>query len=48
MTTYAQRRLVQDLQKIRKNNDQGIVAQPNSDNIYLWEAYILGPVDSTW
>ena len=48
MTTFSQRRLIQDLQKIRKNDDEGIVATPNVDNIFTWEAYILGPVDTIW
>jgi ubiquitin-conjugating enzyme E2 B len=48
MATFAQRRLVQDLQKIRKNNDEGIIATPNSDDIFTWQAYILGPVDTIW
>ena len=48
MATFSQRRLVQDLQKIRKNNDEGIVAIPHSNNIFLWQAYILGPFDTVW
>lgn len=48
MALFSQRRLVQDLQKIRKNDDEGIVATPHANNIFRWEAYILGPVDTVW
>ncbi len=36
MYSFSQRRLVQDLQKVRKNDDEGIVATPNADNIFKW------------
>jgi ubiquitin-protein ligase len=40
MATFARRRLLQDLQKLRKNVNFGIEAMPNDDNIFLWDAYI--------
>lgn len=36
MSTPAQRRLVQDIQRIRKNQDNGMDASPDSDNLLLW------------
>lgn len=48
MSTTAQRRLLQDFQKIKKNNDEGIDAIPDEDNIYQWEAVIYGPMDTIW
>lgn len=49
MSTTAQRRLLQDLTKIRKsNNDEGIDAIPDEDNLYLWDAIIYGPMDTIW
>ena len=48
MSTTAQRRLLQDLQKIKKSNDEGIDAVPDEDNLYSWEAVIYGPMDTIW
>ena len=48
MSTNAQRKLLQDLQRIKKNNDQGIDATPDEDNLMLWEAVIYGPIDTIW
>lgn len=36
MSTTAQRRLLQDLQKIKKSNSEGIDAVPDEDNLYQW------------
>ncbi len=48
MSTTAQRRLLQDLQKIKKSNSEGIDAVPDEDNLYQWEAIIFGPLDTIW
>ena len=48
MSTAAQRRLLQDLQKIKKCFNEGIDAVPDEDNLYQWEAVIFGPLDTIW
>ena len=40
MTSPASRRLLKDLQKIEKEEDSGINATPEEDNLFLWEAII--------
>jgi ubiquitin-conjugating enzyme E2 A len=48
MATNAQRKLVQEHQKIKKNSFEGIDAVPDEDNIYQWEAVIYGTLDTIW
>jgi ubiquitin-protein ligase len=48
MSRNAQRKLLQDLERIKKNNDEGINAVPDEDNLMLWEAVIYGPNDTIW
>jgi ubiquitin-conjugating enzyme E2 A len=48
MSTTAQRRLLQDLKKIKNSKNEGIDAVPDEDNLYMWEALILGPLDTVW
>jgi ubiquitin-protein ligase len=48
MSTTAQRRLLQELQKVRKSKEEGIEAAPNEDNLYQWEAVIYGPLNTIW
>ena len=48
MTTPAARRLLKDLTKIQKEEDGGINATPQEDNIFLWEALIEGPEGTPW
>ena len=43
MTSPASRRLLKDLQKIEKEEDSGINATPEEDNLFIWEAIIEGP-----
>lgn len=48
MATPAQRRLLQDYQKIKKSIEEGLDATPDEDNLLLWEAVIFGPIDTIW
>lgn len=36
MSTTAQRRLLQELQKLKKHDGEGIDALPDEDNLYQW------------
>ena len=42
MSSSAQRRLLKDLQKIKKEEDEGISATPLANNLLKWEAIIEG------
>lgn len=48
MTSSASRRLLKDLQKIQKEEDGGINASPDEENLFLWEALIEGPEGTPW
>ncbi len=48
MTSPAQRRLLKDLQKIKKEEDEGINATPNEDSLFKWEAIIEGTEGTPW
>ena len=48
MSTQAQRKLLQELQRIKKSDIEGIEAQPDEDNLYQWSALIVGPLDTPW
>ena len=48
MSTNATRKLMGELNKIKNSGDEGIEAVPDEDNLYLWEAVILGPLDTIW
>ena len=48
MTSPAQRRLQRDFKKIEKEQEQGIIATPEENNIFLWEAIITGPDNTAW
>lgn len=48
MTSPASRRLLKDLQKIQKEEDGGINATPEEDNLFVWEALIEGPEGTPW
>lgn len=43
MSTPAQKRLVKDLERIKKEEKEEIMAAPLEDNIMLWLAHIEGP-----
>lgn len=44
----AQKRLVKDLQKISGEEDSGINASPDEDNLFKWTAFIEGPERTVW
>jgi ubiquitin-protein ligase len=44
----ARRRLMADLKNLKKENPDGVSAQPNSDSIFLWTGVIQGPSESAW
>lgn len=48
MTSPASRRLLKDLQKIQKEDDGGITATPDENNLFVWEALIEGPEGTPW
>jgi ubiquitin-conjugating enzyme E2 A len=49
MTNNAERRLMKDLKKIQKEqNDDSITAIPDEDSIFNWTAIIMGPDDTEW
>lgn len=41
-------RLMRDLSKLEKEEDDSIFASPLENNIYQWEAVILGPEGTAW
>ena len=44
----AEKRLVKDLQKISGEEDSGINASPDQDNLFKWTAFIEGPERTVW
>jgi len=44
----ARKRLMKDLSRLEKDSDDGIFASPIDDDIFKWEAIILGPEDTPW
>lgn len=48
MASPATRRLLKDLQKIQKEEDNGINATPQEENLFTWEAIIEGPEKTPW
>ena len=48
MTSAATKRLLKDLQKIQKEEDSGLNASPEEDNLFVWEAIIEGPERTAW
>ena len=48
MTSPASRRLLKDLQKIGKEENSGINATPEADNLFIWEAVVEGPEKTPW
>lgn len=47
-TNQSQTRLLRDLSRIEKEGEDSIFASPDENNIYHWEAVILGPESSVW
>jgi ubiquitin-protein ligase len=48
MSTPARRRLFHDLKKLQKEENSGLLAVPNENNMMSWEAIIFGPDDTAW
>lgn len=48
MATTARRRLLKDIQKMEEEIDEGIIAVPDPDNLYEWDAVIYGPENTIW
>ena len=44
----AEKRLIKDLQKISQDEDSGINASPDQNDILNWTAYIEGPEKTIW
>lgn len=47
MSTPARKRLIRDLKALTANPPEGINAAPDQDNLMLWTAVIIGPVDTS-
>eukprot|EP01004_Peranema_trichophorum_P009583 NODE_8330_length_688_cov_97.883186_g7708_i0.p1 GENE.NODE_8330_length_688_cov_97.883186_g7708_i0~~NODE_8330_length_688_cov_97.883186_g7708_i0.p1 ORF type:complete len:192 (+),score=47.65 NODE_8330_length_688_cov_97.883186_g7708_i0:54-578(+) len=47
-SSQAKRRLLRDLRKIQDDPPQGVTGAPMDDNIFSWNAIILGPDDTCW
>jgi hypothetical protein len=47
-TNQSQVRLMRDLTRIEKEGEDSIFASPEENDIYHWEAVILGPDSSVW
>lgn len=41
-------RLMKDLNRIEKEADDSIMASPNENDLYNWEAIIFGPENTPW
>lgn len=41
--SIASQRLMKDFQRLQKENDEGIMASPQENNLMLWTATIFGP-----
>ncbi|SBT34327.1 ubiquitin-conjugating enzyme, putative [Plasmodium ovale wallikeri] len=48
MSTFARRRIIQDLNKINKEQKKTFEASPFADNIMCCHAIIRGPEDTIW
>ncbi|EDO06421.1 putative Ubiquitin-conjugating enzyme E2 2 [Babesia bovis T2Bo] len=48
MSTFARRRIVQDISKITKDPPEGCRAEPFPDNMMVCHAIIRGPKDTLW
>lgn len=48
MSTPARRRLFHDLKKLKNEENNGLLAVPNENNMMSWEAIIFGPDDTSW
>lgn len=48
MNSTAQRRLQKDLMRLMKEQPEGVDANPLDDNLFVWEGFIEGPVESPW
>lgn len=48
MSTFARRRIIQDLNKINKDQNKSFEAAPFADNIMCCHAIIRGPEDTIW
>lgn len=48
MSTPAEKRLIRDLQKLSKEQDDSINASPEEGNLYNWSAFIEGPQGTSW
>jgi ubiquitin-protein ligase len=46
--TDAQRRLLWDFQNLQASQCESVSASPNPNNIFEWNAVILGPDDTEW
>jgi ubiquitin-conjugating enzyme E2 A len=44
----AEKRLIKDLQKISQEQDSGINASPEENNLFRWTAFIEGPERTMW
>ncbi|GBE61453.1 ubiquitin-conjugating enzyme [Babesia ovata] len=48
MSTFARRRIVQDISKVTKDPPDGVRAEPFDDNMMVCHAVITGPKDTLW
>lgn len=48
MSTPARRRLFHDLKKMKSEENSGLLAVPNENNMMHWEAIIFGPDETAW
>lgn len=48
MSTQTNRRILNDLKMIKKDFDKNIYAEPLPDDLYLWNAVIIGQNDTIW
>ena len=49
MSSVAKMRLMNDLKRCNKPDDiTNVYAMPTSNNLFVWEAIILGPLDTIW
>lgn len=48
MSAQSIKRLQKDFREIEKNTDEGIIASPDENNLFFWEAMIMGPEKTIW
>ncbi|GIX64259.1 ubiquitin-conjugating enzyme, putative [Babesia caballi] len=48
MSTFARRRIVQDISKVTKDPPEGVRAEPFPDDMMVCHAIIRGPKDTLW